>query len=287
MRSRKRRARRSERISDEQVAESDHAIERRPRIELVDIRDNRRVPDCNRFGQTDRRTRIAARGADLCWRKAGCIEDRLATTPRSHAIARQRGRVLATIGVRFGGGHRQAATTIRHCVMSGAAARVRIAAVRAVRRMVLMAAEESELPVRTQAAGARHAGHDGQGNHSPDNHSRKRCAKAVHNCRRSEIDRAIMPIGLPERSPTTLDSWRRRCLCQCGLRFARVGSERRNLELAPAGRQLRAVHVDLPLVKPLMLLQAEIDHSQPLEQVQGVAAIGLAVGKYGELLQRF
>lgn len=162
------------------MPKGDHAIERRAGIEPADIGGDRRAYDGVRLGETSGlNERFIAQRADLRRRNAYRIEDRLATTPRAHSIARQRG-VLAAIATVLDSRRRQAAIASLRCKMLCATARGGVFRLRRV-YPVLTAAEELELPVGAKTAGARHAGDDRQGNHHPGDHGRKLRAETVHN----------------------------------------------------------------------------------------------------------
>lgn len=158
----------------------DHSIERRTGIKPADLWRNRRMAARARLDQTDGQgRRIIARHADRDGRHTGSIKDRLAAAFRTQTATRRCIAVFAAIAVVLSRRRGFAATIHRRGRMSGATARVCSRAAGFV-RAVLMAAEELELPVRAQAAGARHSGKGRQRNHSPDEKSRKWRARTVH-----------------------------------------------------------------------------------------------------------
>src|SRR5487761_927812 len=167
-----------ERKSNQQMPKSDDPIERRTGVELSRVGRGRRMSNRARLSEADRQARRMIVGrTDRDRRQARRIEDRLAARPRLHAVARQRRAVLAAIAFMLVyGGH--AATAIGRSVLVGTITGV--ASDLAGGRRAAMRTKELELPIRTEADGARQAGKHRQGNHPPDDDGRQLGANTVH-----------------------------------------------------------------------------------------------------------
>lgn len=108
-----RRARRSQRKSDQQMPKGDDPIERRTGVEFDRLDRDRRMGNRTRLNVTDGRAQRTIAGR--CYndpRQVGSTENRLAAAARLYAIAWQRPAMLATIIFMLGAYGSRAATAI-------------------------------------------------------------------------------------------------------------------------------------------------------------------------------